>query len=455
MSVKPFKLQAPEDIAKEYGGNKQKIAQAIQTGRIDPTAGALAGMFIDEMRSAQAAEQAPKQTIAQQIFTPPPPPQGVPPMGGGAPPMPGAPPMGGGAPPPMPSAPPPPMPQGGPPMTAADGGLMSAGGLTTLPIPDHMFDEPDGVSMASGGIIAFADGGDTDRAPESAMYGGGYIDALRNINLIKQLSGDQSTTAQDAMAANLQKIIAPEAMAAQKKKDLWSALGQIGFSMAANKSPYLLQSIGEAGSAAIPGMEKAAAARKAEQMQAMQGMASIEAARNAASRDIGRGALELAGTASKERGGILDRIQRGDISKAEIDAAFKRAVYEGDISKANSIRAAAASQYAADRATDQERQVRDYAAELAEKNPKWSNAQVRAEATRLYTASLPGSQASVQRSVKDINDRYATIMFGVRDKAALASIEAARKQEIADLAAGGGGGVSPYGPAPEGAVKPR
>jgi hypothetical protein len=162
MSVKPFQLQAPEQIAKEFGGNKQKIAQAIQTGRIDPTAGALAGMFIDEMRSAQAIEQAPKQTVAQQVFAPTIPPVGTPP-----PPMPGAPPMGGGAPPPpMPQGGPPPMPmpQGGPPMAAAEGGLMASGGLSTLPVPNDMFDEPDGVSMAKGGIIAFDGGGSTGHA---------------------------------------------------------------------------------------------------------------------------------------------------------------------------------------------------------------------------------------------------------------------------------------------------
>ena len=76
MQTKPYNLQAPEDIAKEYGGNKQKIAKAAQMGLLDPTAAVLAGMFIDRMRGAQAQEQVPQQTVAQQTFAPSAPMQG-------------------------------------------------------------------------------------------------------------------------------------------------------------------------------------------------------------------------------------------------------------------------------------------------------------------------------------------------------------------------------------------
>ena len=89
----------------------------------------------------------------------------------------------------MPAAAPPalqqgmPAPMGGPPVRAADGGLMS------IPIPDAMFDEPSGMSMARGGLVAFARGGDTDDgyddgtddgnvsfAPRSDGGGGGDMD---------------------------------------------------------------------------------------------------------------------------------------------------------------------------------------------------------------------------------------------------------------------------------------
>jgi hypothetical protein len=165
METKPFSLQSPEKVAETYGGNKQKIAQAIQMGVIDPTSGLLAGMFIDRMRSAQMMEQAPQQSVAQKVFNPQP---QQPPQGGL-----GAMPPGAGAPPPPPpqmpqGAPPPPMPQGAPPVGMAAGGMAelpepnnpynpnAGGGLTTLPIPDDMYDEH---SFAGGGIVAFADGG--------------------------------------------------------------------------------------------------------------------------------------------------------------------------------------------------------------------------------------------------------------------------------------------------------
>jgi hypothetical protein len=131
METKPYSLQSPEQIAKDYGGNKQKIAQATQSGLLDPTAAVMAGMFIDRMRNAQTEEQAPVQTVAQDVLAsqqpqqtqqPPMPQQmGMDPGMGGQPPMP---------------------PQGA--------------GLEALPVPDQMFAGP---SMASGGLVAFANAG--------------------------------------------------------------------------------------------------------------------------------------------------------------------------------------------------------------------------------------------------------------------------------------------------------
>jgi hypothetical protein len=155
MKTKPYSLQSPEQIAKDYAGNKQKIAMAAQSGLLDPTAAVMAGMFIDRMRSAQGQEQGPPSTVAQQVFAPPPPPMQMGAMSPGASPM--------GAPRPPMAAPPP---QGAPPVG------MAGGGLTTLPLPDNMFNEPDGMGYAGGGIVAFADGGE---AEEPAPIGVGEM----------------------------------------------------------------------------------------------------------------------------------------------------------------------------------------------------------------------------------------------------------------------------------------
>lgn len=160
MEPKPFSIKAPEEVASAYGGNKQKIAQAIQMGALDPTSGLLAGMFIDRMRSAQAMEQAPQQSVAQQVFAPPAP--SAPPAGLGA-----IAPQGGGMPAPqgmqMASA----APQG--PVGMAAGGmteLPDSYGLESLPIPDSMYNEE---SFAGGGIVAFSGGGDSKTERRKAL----------------------------------------------------------------------------------------------------------------------------------------------------------------------------------------------------------------------------------------------------------------------------------------------
>jgi len=184
MSTKPFSLQSPEQIAKDYSGNKQKIAQAAQMGLVDSTAAVLAGMFIDRMRSAQMLEQQPQQTVAQQVLSPQPqaapppaPPQGGAPMG-----MAGAPPVGG-----MQQRLGMATQQGGTPVPApqAAGPGFAEGGLASLPVPDGMFDEPSGGGFnegyAGGGIVAFADGGE---AEEPAIFlAGKYFDPVTGVEV--------------------------------------------------------------------------------------------------------------------------------------------------------------------------------------------------------------------------------------------------------------------------------
>lgn len=138
MQTKPYSLQSPEDIAKEYGGNKQSIAKATQMGLIDPTAAVLAGMFIDRMRNAVQLEQAPQQTVADQVFAPAQPPA-QPPAGLGA-----TAPAQGMAPPPM------------QPPAQSLAPAMAGGGLLDIPVSESMYNED---SFAGGGIIAFAPGG--------------------------------------------------------------------------------------------------------------------------------------------------------------------------------------------------------------------------------------------------------------------------------------------------------
>ncbi len=135
METKPFSLQSPQDIATDYGGDKRKIAAAMQQGIVDPTAGTLAGMFIDRMRSSAQVEQGAPQTVAEQTFSP----------------KPQQPQAGLGA-----------MPQGQPqqqPQPQQPQAMMARGGLLSVPVPDNMF------SYAGGGIVSFNEGGPVAGGP--------------------------------------------------------------------------------------------------------------------------------------------------------------------------------------------------------------------------------------------------------------------------------------------------
>jgi hypothetical protein len=184
--AKPFSIQAPEDVAKEYGGNKQRIAQAAQMGIVDPTAAVLAGMFIDRMRSAQVMEGGQQPTVAQQV------------LGGGGLPTPPTNPMapGMGAPAPQP-APPMQAPMGAP-MGAPPAPMpgMAMGGIASLPIPGAMFDEPDnggyGDGYAGGGLVAFADGGDVDAET---------LERLRRAIIAQESGGDYGITNREGSGA--------------------------------------------------------------------------------------------------------------------------------------------------------------------------------------------------------------------------------------------------------------
>ena len=382
--VKPFNIQAPEEIAKQYAGNKQQIAQAAQMGIVDPTAAVLAGMFIDRMRAAQVMEGGQQPTVAQQVLggqpTQPPAPAPPAPAGLGATPEATAmPPQDMGMAPPI-GMPPQEM---APPMeempSMAMGGMVppyaAGGGLSDMPIPDGMFDEPTNGGFndgyAGGGMVAFADGGSTGgfgdyieqmvrkldpnieisgraRTPARNAQVGGVansyhiIDAARDIRtpegmdknqFIAQLksvfgsdydilpskgrsvhiepgpklgekaragarpSGAPSiiperdiNTAEgqvegvedifnrlssrfgpsekekeiDAMRmARAEEMASPEYYEKQRKDSMWETLANIGFNMASSKAPSLLQAIGEAASAALPGAQADKKERKA------------------------------------------------------------------------------------------------------------------------------------------------------------------------------------------------
>jgi hypothetical protein len=454
--AKPFSIQSPEDIAKEYAGNKQRIAQAMQLGIVDPTAGVLAGMFIDRMRSAQAQEGVPQATVAQQVM-------------GGAPPVPAPPLPAGGLGATSQAAPPmtpemgmapemgmtpemgmaPPMPAMPAPQEAPMG--MADGGLAMLPVPDAMFDEPTNGGYAGGGIVAFAKGGisdlyddveywesggkqgavspkgargvmqlmpDTMRDPgfgvrpmqadteeENRRVGQEYLDAMfrrygdkkvalaaynwgpgnvdkwlksgadpkklpkETRNYISNVMGgkdnisvperdigtaegrvmapldifealqsrfgrsDEEKATDARVLARAEEMASPEFYEKQRKASMWETLAEIGFNMASSKSPFLLQAVGEAAAAAMPGAKVARKEREALKDRALDVMQSMNGLKRKENRELLGIATDMAykGMQQKQFEETMDLkrdelAQVRDLALAELDAKTQAAL---------------------------------------------------------------------------------------------------------------------------------
>jgi hypothetical protein len=304
--TKPFSLQSPEQIAKDYGGNKQKIAAAMQMGILDPTAGTLAGMFIDRMRAAAQTEGAPQQSVAQQVFAPPAPPQMPAGLGAMSPlapntQMPPAAPQGGlGMAPQAPLDMPPPVPGMSEPM-------MADGGVAALPIPDDMFMESD--DYAGGGLVAFATGtgsmGVDEEDEEITVTGSpnryGYAPTLAENLAIVKANTPQETKYGSKLMEMLEAENSPEAQKKRSKADMWAAIGAAGSKIASTPGS-LLQAASAGLGEALPLMQASAKERRTEQRENIKALAAREDVTNKQARE----AFGLANELQKAYAGAMD-----------------------------------------------------------------------------------------------------------------------------------------------------
>lgn len=324
--AKPFSIQSPENIAKEYGGNKQKIAEAMQMGVIDPTAGVLAGMFIDRMRSAQMQEMAPQQTVAQQVMGGAPAPAAVPPA---SPQSPG----GLGLTPQAAPSMTPQMPVGGAPMGEAPMG-MADGGLAALPVPDAMFDEPNNGGFndgyAGGGLVAFADGG---AANPSTTYGYSATDPLANAAIYERLFGRPESKYTGEYEQELLQERSPEARKKAKDVDLGYALMTMGSKLASTPGS-LLQGVGAALGEGAPILMQSAKERKAEERDIRKGLLDIEAGRNTAAAQKAAGLIQMQQMGIQGQEAAANREAQVNLEKLrqQGDLALERLRQSGDLS---------------------------------------------------------------------------------------------------------------------------
>lgn len=407
MQTKPFSVQSPEDIAKQYGGNKQKIAQACQAGIVDPTAGLLSCMFIDRMRSAQAQEMSPQPTVAQQVMAPPS--QPAAPLGSPAAGLGAAAPASGaakffGAPP----APPAPM-------------GMASGGLASLPVPDDMFDAGD--EYAAGGIVAFADGGETPALSEE--------ERLRQyMQMMQGLTGapPQATYMQDALASQ----------DADKRRDTGLALLQMAAGVAGSKSRNALAALGEGVAAGIPTLQKSEEGRRA---------ARLEAEKLKYQNDLAKYNADVA-AASAASGAMT----------AKDKAAFEKEKFKTETELAEERNRIAKMATTADRSTGEERMM----AQFMQASPEQRAAME--EYFKARSAGLMGlplnATDKMQRAMQAVNEEHADRLSlleiraqlkGDVGKKAQAELDALKKQIAAEKlqiqkqfeAAGAGVGLTP------------
>ena len=357
METKLFSLQSPERIAKLYGGNKQKIFQALQSGALrrfapapmDQILAAAAADFINQMRDAAQAEAAPQQTVFEQLFAPPAPQApaglGAMPQAAAMPPMnPPQPSAGLGA---MPEAAAMPAPEAAPPMGMAMGGMVppyaAGGGLSDLPLPDGMFDEPSnggfGDGYRGGGLVAFAGGEEVEdededfRSQKRDAQGNILVDApekptvpaapdfevptslyglrgdiLSNLDRYAEAAPRETKYAKE-YAQYLEGLRNPEEQRKQRKQDMWMALGQLGAKMASTPGS-LLQAASAGIGEALPGIAAAAKERRADQRAIMQALVAEERTSNKEITERADKALDMV-------------VKYGTLAEAMKDRAFR------------------------------------------------------------------------------------------------------------------------------------
>jgi hypothetical protein len=172
---------------------------------------------------------------------------------------------------------------------------------------------------------------DRPAAPANAPTGGvGTIPGVPTPPSLESLISQSTTSydklvpapkreARDAILAYAKELGDPEQIKKQATEDKWMTLAQIGFSMAASNSPYLLQAVGAAAAAAIPGAKEDKKAREARKREALRMYADVEGLDNQDAKERVNGILGLAKTKYDMSNNEISRIYDWAKTKAELE----------------------------------------------------------------------------------------------------------------------------------------
>ena len=230
--MREMSMMSPQEIATKYGGDKRKIAQAVQNGLLDPTAAAMAGMMIDRIRAAAAQEQQPQTTVAEDAL-------------GGRP-----------------------MPYGRP--------EVPSGGVASLPVDEDMY------NMAGGGIVAFADRGEVDlneitKEINQASGRGGEDNlgrAREYVDLYRQLYGDVKRGPASEELTKFLEGYGPRAQELASKQRAATGLAMAAELLGTRGG--LSKALAAAGKVGAPGLQKAVEMEYSAKEKALRDRAGLE-----------------------------------------------------------------------------------------------------------------------------------------------------------------------------------
>jgi hypothetical protein len=267
---------------------------------------------------------------------------------------------------------------------------MAEGGLTTLPLPDTMFDEPNNGGYADGGIVALAAGDviededilaskgtDEDIAAEAALEANGGIgvtgakavpptvkmlpgtdyavpaklygnsaDPFTNFDRLGEMAPRETKRAAQ-LQAYLDAALDPKTKKAQAKDDFMNAIGILGAKMASTPGS-LFQSFNAGAAEAIPQLASSAKERSAAEREVLNTLTAEERTGNKELQEQASKAIEM----SKEYGtfaeAMKDRDFKARLQREGFDVDILVAKLNGGFSVRNALTSAGASRYGSD-----------------------------------------------------------------------------------------------------------
>ena len=198
---------------------------------------------------------------------------------------------------------------------------------------------------------------------------------------------EKDRAVQDRRMARAEEMASDEYYEKQRKASMYETLAEIGFNMASSNSPFLLQAVGQAAAAAMPG----ARASKKERQQLKDRALDVMQAMNDKSRKEN---LELYGIA-------VDAAKTG-ISQEQFEQKLALDERQMDLAERKLNEEIAAAKAAG---ADPEKVAASYVLNFAEGTPEY-------EAGRRYYALRYGKQEGAKPNAADTRDRVNAIKAG-------------------------------------------